>query len=183
MKYIISTIILSCLTMNFLIAQEFSSKIKVFMNYNHALGIKEKNALWNLDGSNGIYANSFHVKGMYSFNEMISCGIGIGADALRNPNYTTFPIYASVHFSPASHTNWYLYNNLGYSLDTKISYPGLYYEAGIGYKWLLKKNFGLFLNAGYNLKQMQNIEAKYINKIELLYTTRQSLCFGFGLFF
>ena len=183
MKYTIIIITVFCLSLSDLFAQNHHSDFNVYMTYSHSFGLREKNVIWNLNRNDGLYANSFHIKGMYRIYEFFSCGIGFGADALRQPRYTTFPIYASIQFNPIYYSNWFLYNNIGYSLNSNISYPGLHYEAGIGYQWKFKKHFGIFLNAGYTLKQMQNIKIQYENKTELANTTRQSLFTGFGFIF
>jgi hypothetical protein len=100
------------------------------------------------------------------------------------PRYTTFPLFASVHVTPLANKKLFVYNDLGYSLNTTISYPGLYEEVGMGYRWMFKKHFGMSLNIGYSLKQMQNIQIEYKNgREETAYTTRHSIIAGLGFVF
>ncbi|MDR1555633.1 MAG: hypothetical protein LBS88_01210 [Tannerellaceae bacterium] len=124
------------------------------------------------------------IKGMYTINPFIAVGAGFGADALEEPHYSTFPLFASIHITPFEHKKLFLYNDLGYSLDTKISYPGLHEELGVGYKLMFRKHFGLSFHLGYSLKQMQNIIIEYDNGMKgTFYTTRHSLSAGFGFVF
>ena len=184
MKYFTIIIIFMCLMSNDLLAQKKSAKFNVFMSYNRTFGLKEKNELWEYKGKQSDrYPNSFHIKGMYRLHEMVSCGVGWEADGIMGRNKSSYPIYSSVHFYPFSHFNGYMYSNLGYSLNTKITYPGLYYDAGIGHQWMFRKHFGLFLSAGYKVKQIRNIEMRYENKTKYSHTTRQSLSANFGFVF
>jgi len=200
MKKILFTLGLGILCVSASFAQENSPKVNVYLSYSQVYGFKEKNVFWNLNGfDDGLKTNSFHVKGMYRINMLISCGIGFGLDESSHrtisllPGYdlsfkthSSFPVYASVHFYPMRGLDGFLYSNLGYSLDTKISYPGVFYEAGIGYQWLFRRHFGLFLTAGYNFKQLRNVRMHEFlgeSNVKLTHTTRQSLSLSFGFIF
>ncbi|MDR1116293.1 MAG: hypothetical protein LBL33_09175 [Tannerella sp.] len=170
-----------CLFAKGIYAQE-ASKFNVYFTYKHSVGLLEKNVIRKR--TQDLYGNALLVKGMYSINELVAVGAGFGADVLEMPHYSTFPLFASVQVSPFKHRKLFFYNDLGYSLDTEISYSGLHEELGVGYKLMFRKHFGLSFNLGYNLKQMQNILIEHENgRKKMSFTTRQSLSAGFGFVF
>ncbi|MDR1601048.1 MAG: hypothetical protein LBS42_01290 [Tannerella sp.] len=174
-------IALLCLFAKSVFAQE-ASKFNIYFTYKHSLGLLEKNVIWKT--KQDLYGNALLIKGMYSIDKLIAVGAGFGTDVLENPHYTTFPIYASVHVTPFRHKKLFFYNDLGYSLNTKISYPGLHEELGAGYKLMFKKHFGLSFNLGYSLRQMRNIRIEYNDgRKKNASTTRHSLSAGFGFVF
>jgi hypothetical protein len=157
-------------------------RIDVYFTYKHSFGLLEKNVIREI--KHGLYGNALLVKGVYSINESVAVGAGFDADVLEGPEYSTFPIFASVHVTPLKNKKVFFYNDLGYSLDTKVFYPGLHEKVGAGYKLMFKKHFGLAFNLGYSLKQMQNILIEHYSGMkETSYTTRHSLLAGIGLVF
>jgi hypothetical protein len=174
-------IALLCLFAKGIYAQE-ASKFNIYLTYKHSIGLLEKNVI--RERTQEMYGNALLVKGMYTINELVAVGVGIGTDVLEMPHYSTFPLFASIQVSPFRHRNLFFYNDLGYSLDSRISYPGLHEELGAGYKLMFRKHFGLSFNLGCSRKQMQNILIQHENgRIETSHTTRHSLSAGFGLVF
>ncbi|MDR1382149.1 MAG: hypothetical protein LBJ47_11815 [Tannerella sp.] len=173
-------ITLLCLFTTGVFAQE-ASRFNVYVTYKHSFGMLEKNVIWKM--KQGLYGNALLFKGTYSINGLIALGAGFGTDVLESPHYSTFPVFVSVHVTPFKYKKLFFYNDLGYSLDTKISYPGLHEELGAGYKLMFKKHFGLSFNLGYNLKQMQNIIINDNGMTGTSYTTRHSLSAGMGFVF
>lgn len=86
----------------------------------------------------------------------MNIGIGIGAECYENPEITTFPIFTSAKYSPLKYTlSPYIYADAGYAFGTKISDRGILTDIGIGYKHMFKKHFGIKLEVGYNMQQIQ----------------------------
>jgi hypothetical protein len=150
------------------------SKINVFLDYHYQLGVSERGE-YNLSRKDcNMYGNSLHLSAMYNFSKKFSAGLGIGADRYENPGYNTFPVFASVHYSPLNNLHSvYTYTNFGYAVTNKNDiYSGAMWDLGVGYKKMFRTHFGLNFQIGYNLKRFQSIDR-----------TRHSIAFGIGVIF
>ena len=161
------------------------AKFRYYLSFDYSYGLRENSKEWTLTSNNSnMRSYSLYFKGLYFLNDHLALGAGLGADALRKPQYTTFPVYTAVHFYPLTNRKFFVYSYIGYGLNTKISNPGLHFEVGTGYQWMFRKHFGLGINAGYNLKQMR---VEYIdedqNHSEMLFHTRHSLSAGLSIIF
>lgn len=166
------------------------SKLNVLLDYHYQLGISEKGVYGNLKGNDNMHGNSFHLSLMYNISSQLSAGAGIGADRYENPGYNTFPVFASVHYSPLkSLANLYAYTNIGYAvIDKQTTNTGLMWDLGIGYKKMFRPHFGLNFQLGYNLKQFRGIETFEMTENTILSikdtnNIRNSLSIGIGLIF
>jgi hypothetical protein len=150
------------------------SKINVFLDYHYQFGLSERGE-YNLSRKDSkMYGNSLHLSVMYNFSKKFSGGLGVGADRYENPDYNTFPVFTSVHYSPLNNLqNVYTYTNLGYAVtNNNDTYSGVMWDLGVGYKKMFRTHFGLNLQIGYNLKQFQSIDR-----------TRHSIALGIGVIF
>ncbi|MDR1203723.1 MAG: hypothetical protein LBL58_19105 [Tannerellaceae bacterium] len=162
-------------------------KFHVHVDYNYLLGLYEKGDFWTIKSDlNGFDVN---IAGMYDFNERLSAGIGIGAEKLNTPEYTIFPVFAKVAYSPIRSTEKpYVFTRLGYGIGTKISNPGFLFNPGIGYKLMLRKHFGFNFMLGYHCQSVRydivvyNDEGAIAAKRTGL-NSRHSLSFGIGFIF
>ena len=169
------------------------SKINILLDYHYQLGLSERNSYqYHITRKDSkMHGNSLHLTALYNFTEQISAGIGIGADRYESPGYNTFPLFATLHYSPFEKiTNLYFYTDLGYAIiDKKTTHTGALWNLGVGYKKMFRPHFGLNFQIGYNLKKIRDIDYyHYIVETEELYhykrnNTRNSLSFGVGLIF
>lgn len=135
-----------------------------------------------------MYGNALHLSVLYNFTKQISAGAGIGADRYESPGYNTFPLFASIHYSPLKqHTNFYVFANVGYALFGKQeTYNGWVVDLGVGYKKMFSRHFGLNFQLGYNWKQFKDGGGYVVESTEMYKKTnsyRSSLSFGMGLIF
>lgn len=103
-----------------------------------------------------IFASQLNVMatGIYDFTPQISAGAGIGITSGAGFNITA-PIFATMRYSPIKkHTNAYIFTNLGYAPKYAEDIPqGWIFDAGIGYRLMFRKHFGLNFQLAYNLQQ------------------------------
>ncbi len=128
---------------------------------------------------------SLRLSGVYSFLPRLAAGIGIGAEAY---SHGSFPVFATIHYKLFKNNSFFLFGNGGYAFKTENTVSGLLAEAGLGYKKMFKKHFGLNFHIGYHLKQFNldtaNDNLFIIHKETRPGTqTRHSLSFGVGLIF
>jgi hypothetical protein len=164
-------------------------KFHLILDYRYMLGLSDR-------GDIGVFSrkdldmdgHSLRLSGVYSFFPQLAAGIGIGADRYP-PN--TLPVFATVHYNPCKSNPFYLFGNAGYAFKTGTAVSGLLVDAGLGYKLMFKKHFGLNFHFGYNLKQFNMDIYNYVLEDDDLYyekitsgtQTRHSLSFGVGLIF
>lgn len=116
-------------------------------------------------------ANSyiFAVSGLYEFTPLVWAGVGVNL-GINNTSImelgttiTPKPImqfapYLTVRLHPiACHRNAYVFTDLGYAVpfnETKNFSEGWLWNAGIGYRYMFRKHFGLNFNVSYNLQQI-----------------------------
>lgn len=170
-------------------------KIHFHVDYHYLMGVVQKNGKYSTihRSDENMAGSSFHLSGMYSLNKRTEVGFGIGADYYNSPNITTFPVLASLKYAPLRHMlDYYIYTNAGYAFGTKISDKGAVAGAGIGYKRMFKKHFGIKLELGYNLQQIRVSQENIIvfpdpdgvtPIIKGLSVFRHSLSFGTGFIF
>jgi hypothetical protein len=166
------------------------SKFNTYIDYHYQIGFSEKGDAWDLTRKDiNMYGNSLHISEMYSLNNKTELGVGIGADRYENPGYNTFPIFASVHYSPfKSIPKLYTYTDLGYSFKSTNANSGILCNLGFGYKKMLKEHFGFNFQAGYNLKQFKTNYYSFDMNSNQYYDnattqTRHSISLGFGVIF
>ncbi len=133
---------------------------------------------------------SLRLSGVYSFLPRLTAGIGIGAEA---HSHGSFPVFATIHYKLFKNNSFFLFGNGGYAFKTENTVSGLLAEAGLGYKKMFKKHFGLNFHIGYHLKQFNldiheytvSDDNPFIINIETRpgTQTRHSLSFGIGLIF
>jgi hypothetical protein len=162
-------------------------KFHVHVDYNYLSGFYEKGDFWTI--KSGLSGFDINIAGMYDFNERLSAGVGISAEKQYDPEYTIFPVFAKVAYSPIKSTEKpYVFTRLGYGMNTKISNPGLLFNPGLGYKLMLRKHFGFNFMLGYHFQSIQydiivyNDEGVTVSKKTGL-NSRHSLSFGIGLIF
>ncbi len=90
-------------------------------------------------------------------------GVGIGIDYYR---YRSIPLFVDMrHEFGKGKRNLFLYGDLGYNYDWVVKEKtgltnefsgGLYYDAGLGYKFGFNKSDALLLSAGYTFKKLQS---------------------------
>lgn len=96
-------------------------------------------------------------------------GAGVGVDYYR---YRSIPLFIDMrHEFGKSKRNLFLYGDIGYNyewvakrkIEESFTYTlqhrfngGLYYDAGIGYKFGFNKSDALLLSAGYTFKKLQS---------------------------
>ena len=137
-----------------------------------------------------LYGKSLHFTGLYDFSKSISAGIGVGADRYEKPGYNTFPIFATLQYFPIiTFPSAYAYTNLGTAIKGSDAHSGLMFDAGLGYRKMLKKHFGLNFQLGYNLKHINDtpnyILAEDNQSYERISVTsvRHSISLGVGVIF
>lgn len=171
------------------------SKIHLDVDYHYLIGVVQKNDKYSTihRSEEKMGGSSFQVSGMYSLNKRIEIGIGVGADCYNNPEITTFPILASIKYTPMKHLpSYYIYTDAGYAFRTKISDNGVVTSVGFGYKRMYKKHFGIKLEFGYKMQQIRVSQENIIvfpNSdgvapiIRGISVFRHSISFGTGFIF
>ncbi len=165
------------------------TKLHMLLDYRHTIGLKESGDYGTF--TNYMYGNLLHLTALYSFTSKYSAGIGVGLDRYESPGYNTLPLYATLHYSPCRQLpRAYLYADAGYALKMDNFIPGYLLGAGIGYKKMFKKHFGLNFLCGFNLKQFkgtvyQNSAGVYeqTGRYVDMTQTRSSVDLGIGLIF
>lgn len=170
------------------------SKFQLHLDYQYLWGVSQKmgdyGTLHRSDAKMG--GSSYGISGIYSLNRQWAAGAGIKADCYTNPDGTMYPLYATVHYSPlSSQPNAYAYANLGYALGLGDANKGVTSGLGIGYKWMLRKHFGLKFTMGYNLQQIKVPQedvfifdgTDIINPDKGVSMWRHSFTVGFGFVF
>lgn len=161
------------------------------IGYHYNLGLAEriKKQSYNRNTYNmGGY--SLRVTTRYELNPKCSLGVGLGLDRYTGIEYNTFPIFATVRYSPISITKLYTFTDLGYAIKLSDEfYPGITGKFGIGYTIQLTQHFGLNFQIAYDLKKFgdilysnydSNTDQNYLDKTNSI---RHSLSFGIGITF
>jgi len=118
-----------------------------------------------LEGSNGSFFSLQTLLGV-QFNKSFS-GIGVGLDYYR---FRSIPLFVDLRREFGKGPNAvFVYGDMGYNFDwltdedkQKTSFStnadfkgGLYYDAGIGYKYAFKSSHALLFSLGYAYKQIK----------------------------
>lgn len=154
------------------------SKVQVEVDYRHFFGLKETYKNSNFAYTDGLKGNSLRLTVLYALTPHLQTGIGCGLDRYDSPGSNTLPLFIAFRYAPLSKTtNPYLFTNIGYSFKNDNFDEGVLWEAGIGYKYMFKKHFGIKLEAGYNLRTFRHskIAPNYMD------ATRHSLLLGIGI--
>lgn len=187
-KIIILIFALIFATFNFMQAQ---SKFHTQIDLRYSYGLLEKGQVWNYNRSDSkMNAKSFRVTELYSLNETINIGLGIGVDKFYNPTYNTFPVFGSIQYMPFEHKSSipYLFSNIGYGIPAEIVNPGFMSDFGLGYSLVNSKHFGLNVQLGYNYQQIL-VEVEIIPQPSrftgnpIVFQNRHSLFMSLGLVF
>lgn len=154
------------------------SKIQLEVDYRHFFGQKETYKSSNLSHTDNLKGNSLRLSVLYTLTPLLQTGIGCGLDRYESPGSNTLPLFIAFRYVPLSKfTNPYIFTNIGYSFKNANFDEGVLWEAGIGYKYMFKKHFGIKLEAGYNLRTFKysKINPNYMD------ATRHSLLLGIGI--
>ncbi|MCK9156915.1 MAG: hypothetical protein M0P12_12630 [Paludibacteraceae bacterium] len=121
------------------------------------IGIKETSDEGNISTSEAqMSATSLRVKLLCDFNTKISSGLGVGLDGYSEPNYNTFPVFATINYFPFKKVKFFGLLDCGYSPKINSNYvKGLLFDAGLGYRLQFKKHFGMNFMLYYNAKQFK----------------------------
>ena len=177
------------------------------VDYLYHLGLSEKYEDGTLRRSDcNMGGNAILFAGRYSFTDKLSVGAGFGLDRYTNPDYNTFPVYATLRYSPIkSALGAYIFTDLGYSFasgEAGISSPtkllnwadfhsGVLCNAGIGYSKKMGKNFRMNFRIAYTCKKLRDAYIR-TEPYDYDYTDtskefsdnlRHSLSFGVGISF
>ncbi len=96
----------------------------------------------------------------YFFNPHLSLGIGIGLDGYHEPDHNTMPLFIECRgYLKDQRNTVYGFADVGKALNANETFtPGLFLNAGVGYKFFLTKRWCINTSLGYNFQQMQNID-------------------------
>lgn len=96
----------------------------------------------------------------YFFNPHLSLGIGIGLDGYHEPDLNTMPLFVECRgYLKDQRNTFYGFADVGKALNTNETFtPGLFLNAGVGYKFFLTKRWCINGSLGYNFQQMQNVD-------------------------
>lgn len=170
------------------------SQFHVGIDYRYCLGIREQ----MIDRELYIAEYDMHnyylqLTAIYQITPQIATGIGISAGMAEYHKLYTFPVFATVRFSPIkSHTPLYIFTDLGYTIpckDKRSMPQGWIWNTGIGYRWMFRKHFGLNFQFSYFMQQYKGVKTtmyeRYTNKSFTLERNnlRHSLAFTLGLVF
>lgn len=154
----IASLLLCMLVLSFqTIAQVKGSRKKISVQSISNIGL--------LEGSNG---SSFSLQTILGkqFNKSFS-GIGVGLDYYR---FRSIPLFVDLRQEFGKSRNaFFIYGNMGYNFDwltdegkQETSFStiakfkgGVYYDAGIGYKYAFKDFQALLFSVGYSYKQIR----------------------------
>lgn len=153
-------------------------RFHVMVDYHYNLGLSENFFGYTLSrGDAKMYGHSLHISALYRLTSKFAIGAGMGADHYANPDYNTFPLFATAHYAPLSRTpDVYLYSNAGYGIIKGVNaVGGLLWDIGVGYKKMVRKHFGWNFQCGYNLKEFGFDEGDS--------NWRHSISLGVGLIF
>ena len=132
-------------------------KVQFQVEYNYLFGLKET-GIWEINDE--LKGFDINLTAMYNVNPRFAIGVGVGAEKLKTPNYTIIPVFAKATYALIKkHKSPYRYTKLGYSIGTEYSNSGVLFNPGIGYRWQLRKNFGIDFLLGYHL---QNVQFEFI---------------------
>ncbi len=179
-KIVISVLLFLCISV-----LQAQSKFQVILDYRYMLGLSEHGDVMDLSRKEAkMYGNALRLSCLYSLFSQVATGIGVGADRYEIPSYNTLPVFAIVHYNPNKNIPFYLFGDTGYSFEMGSAVSGFLMDMGVGYKLLIKRNFGLNFQVGYNLKQFNGeiYDLEIENNISCT-QTRQSLTFGIGFIF
>ncbi|MFS2583734.1 hypothetical protein [Bacteroides uniformis] len=187
----LKSVAILCVFVMFPLCAGAQSKVNVFLDYQYRFGLHEKLENYSISrGKSHMYGNALHLSALYNFTKQFSAGAGIGADRYESPGYNTFPLFASVHFSPFKrHAGFYVFTNIGYALFAKQgTYNGWMFDVGIGYKKMFSRHFGLNFQLGYNWKQFKGggdygVMVGDVIQYKKADSYRSSLTAGVGLIF
>ena len=181
-KRIFASIIVSIFISVTALAQ---SKLHFDLDYQYSLGMSEKFAGYTYNrGSYKMGGNLLQVSARYDVAIQWSVGIGMGLARYTEPDFNTYPVFATK--LPQA----YLFTDLGYGLkladDSNSGFSG---KLGVGYTWMIMRHFGLNFQIAYDLKNFRDITTAYYDeatdKTEFYKSnsTRHSISFGIGLTF
>lgn len=127
----------------------------------------------------------------YDVSRQWSAGLGMGASWYSGPHLETFPVYATVQYKPFKKIdNLFAYSDIGFSAKLSDSdHHGFNGGIGIGYRWKLKRRFGINFTAGYEFRDFRHITSYRYDEVtgeateRKNHCTRHSLSIGVGMTF
>ncbi|MBV5284263.1 MAG: hypothetical protein JZU53_17715 [Paludibacter sp.] len=189
-RIIILAVIAQCFIGSYQVSAQ--SKIHFVTDIHYLYGLSSTTSYLTLKRKDvNLYGKSLHLTSLYDFSKSISAGVGIGADRYENPGFNTLPVFASLHYTPfvITHPRTYLFTNLGFGIKNSYANSGLMFDAGVGYKKMFGRRFGLNFQLGYNLKQINETplyvsisDSQSWNLISVT-SVRHSLSLGVGVMF
>lgn len=174
------------------------------LEYKYSRGFLEKISAFGghkfQPKEHALKGHGIHLVALYDINPRMSAGAGIGVEVNIDPDHTSFPLYATFNYHPATKApDFYVFTDLGHGIGRSNSslHNGWLWNAGCGYRLMFRKHFGLNFRIGYNLKQFKNIktylyEGGFDEENSIYYlkrtsttskTLRHSLQVGFGFVF
>lgn len=161
------------------------SRIHTELDYGYMIGFTERGNSYKINRSlYKMHTNSMRLSGIYRLSNSYSLGAGIGLERYEDPGYNTLPVFAILRYTPVlSIPKGYIYTDLGYSIKTLTTTPGLLWDLGIGHQWMFRKHFGLKAQIGYNLKQLKTDYWISYNSTKEVSQWRHSLALSIGLVF
>lgn len=201
--FVAAFVLMQCVPLS-VTAQGLFKRFHFDVDYHFNLGLSEKYEDVTLTRSDcNMKGNSLHFTGRYDITKKLSAGLGFGLDRYLNPDYNTFPVFATLRYAPVkSAYGAYLFTDFGYSIGTgKPDFDsvsgllnfadfssGALWNLGIGYTKMFKKHFGLNFQIAYNYKTFRNAYGITTGDYPEYTTewfdgTRHSISFGMGIAF
>ena len=115
------------------------SKLHIDLDYQYSLGMSEKFAGNTYNRSSyKMGGNLLQVAARYDVATQWSVGIGIGLARYTEPDFNTYPVFATLRYKPVRKLpQAYLFTDLGYGLKlADDSNPGFSGKLGVGYTWI-----------------------------------------------
>ena len=181
----------------FTIQASAQKKVEFDVDISYLYGLQERTDYGNFSRNDyKMSGASLHFSVLHPFSEAFAAGAGIGLDRYNHPGYNTCPVFLTVHYSPiTSFRNAYLFADAGKDIGSSDFSKGTMLDAGIGYKYMTGKRFGITFRLGYNIRWSENktkyeMNGKYSNyadmicvNIDEIYHVRHSVVAGLGVIF
>lgn len=168
------------------------SKYHVDLDYHYNLGFSE-NFIGKHYGRDDykMGGNSLRLAARYDISIVLSAGVGIGLERYTEPDFNTFPIYATLRYSPLEKDHRaYMFSDVGYAVKiAEDFYPGFTGKIGVGYVIPIAKRFGINFQIAYDYKDFRKITTiRYDeeSRQNIFYDSssiRHSISFGVGVTF
>jgi len=143
----------------------------------YMLGIEQRGDYYPLSGFGSPLMYTFSLRGGlgYYISPYFSAGIGTGFDVNKYPDISTLPVLVDIRFYLMNKPNTpFAYVEAGPHIPIEDAFSkGFTAEAGIGYKYMFKRHFGINATVSWVFKTFGDGD----------HSRRQSLSFGIGFIF